>query len=119
MKNLMFLMFISAVGYSCGTSQEMQFSSSEIINSSVSPRAEKQYVQNNKGLAGFNGSNPEARYDRDLAEYRKNKKIESDTLSKEFATNGYSVNTKFFDCEIYETDPEGNQEMIEVRGTKR
>lgn len=118
MKNLIYAVLIGGLGFSCGASQEMQYSSNEIINSSVSPRAEKQYVKSNKGLASFNGSNPEARYDRDLAEYRKNKKIQSDTLSKEFAANGYSVNTRFFDCEIYEIEPEENQEIIEARQTE-
>jgi hypothetical protein len=97
----------------CSTSKDVEHNSNQLINSSVSPRAEQKYIYNNKGSQGFSGTNSEERFDRSIAETRLNNKAEADTLDKNFVRNGKSINTENFACEIYSV--EDQKPEIEAR----
>lgn len=106
MKSIIGILGLLWIIAGCSTSKDVKYSN-EMINSSVSPRAEKKYVKNSNGSQGFSGTNSEERFDRSIAEARLNKEAEADTLSKEFALNGKSVNTENFACETYSVDDKG------------
>lgn len=103
-----YLIFAGALVFllsNCNSNVQDSLFSDELADGSVSPRAEKNYAYSNEGHQSFSGTNPPGRFDRKLVERRKRKQIEADSLQKEFAVNGYSVNTEFHNCELYSTKP--------------
>src|SRR5690554_6668115 len=103
MKVLISILGLLWIAVGCNTTKEAKHSN-QLINNSVSPRAEKRFEFNSRGSQSFSGTNSDDRFDRSIAETRLNKKADADTLQKEFATNGKSINTKSFACEVYSTD---------------
>lgn len=103
MKYLIYASVLVFILSSCNSNVQDSLFSDELADGSVSPRAEKNYAYSNEGHQSFSGTNPPGRFDRELVERRKRKQVEADTLQKEFAVNGYSVNTEYHNCELYST----------------
>lgn len=110
----MALLFLSSCG---GHPRVAILSDDGLASGSVSPRAERSYMYSYEGHQSASGSNPAGRFDRELAEREKRRLIEMDTLRKEFAVNGYSVNTTPGDCELYSTRAE-NERDVKVRADR-
>ncbi len=115
MKHLIFAGVLVFLLSNCNTKVQDSLFYDELADGSVSPRSEKNYAYSNEGHQSFSGTNPPGRFDRELVERRKRKQIEADSLQKEFAINGYSVNTEFHNCELYSTTPAQKSSEVGAR----